>query len=154
MLIWVSYRIIYGLARIQNFRHAWDGSVTIFTSDDVMGDNHCCISSRVTKIVIFCLIRYFISGTLKNNQRSFISPGRQGPSFWLSIVTLPQLICGVTRTRRRFSHTRILARSWSSLVNNNCEYQFPATRYWRLNVQENSAIYWLWIALDNIQNSI
>ena len=99
----------------------------------------------VTNVLFYFL--YVIScpehiAPLKNNRRSFISPLSPRKPFCLSIVTSPQLICDVTRTRdtsivTSYSSIALARANWrSSLLNNSREYRFRTTQYSRLSVQE------------------
>ena len=46
---WKIYKIMYGLLGITIFCHEWGDSAMIFTNDEVVSENHCWITTRVTK---------------------------------------------------------------------------------------------------------
>ena len=115
---------------------------------------HWQIASRVTPKSLFTvtnILFYFLHAVLcprthtsakKTSSIAHFATVAKDGLFWLRIVTSPQLICDVTRTRilalwrhicRLFLHVQIGAKA-TSLVNNNREYRFLTTRYSRPSV--------------------
>ena len=96
-------RMIHELTWIAIFCHEWGDSAMIFTIDEVTSENHCRITSRVTKIIIQdeeCIIlfltRYIMPWTHispKLSSNAYFTIVAKGSLFWLSIVTSLQLIC-------------------------------------------------------------
>ena len=105
-----------------DFCHEWGDSAMIFTSDEVTSENHCRIASRVTEKSSFTVtnvVFYFShailchehTNPLKLSSNAHFAIVVKDGLFWLSIMTSPQLICDVTRTR----DTGIVT-SYSSIV--------------------------------------
>ena len=132
---------------------SWSDSAMIFTRDFVIRENHCWIASLVTKSlftvtnVLFYFLHVILCRERTYPQRTIIERSfaivAKGSLFWFSIVTSPQLICDVMRTRDTgivTSYSSIviaranLAQRRSSLVNNSREYQYLATHYAWLSV--------------------
>ena len=145
---------MHELPWITIFCHEWGDSAMIFTSDEVTSENHCRITSWVTKKIVIhgneCIIlfltRYFMSWThksAKNFHRALISPllPRAAFSDWAlwrhqnwSVTSCESEILVLWRHIWYCHCTRKLAQRRSSLVNNSREYRYLATRYSRLSV--------------------
>ena len=101
------------------FGHEWGDLLKIFTSDEVKSENRWQITSRVTTKSIFMatnVLFYFLRAILcpwtHNSAKNNHVIVAKECLFWLiSIVTSPQLICDVVRTRG----TSIVT-SYSSIV--------------------------------------
>ena len=133
------YRITYGFAWLTIFHEWWSHECKLFpyrlTSDKT-------IVIHANPYIILFLTRYFMSWTHNWAKTLIDRPfrhGRQGRSFLTEH-------CDVTTVDlyARYSHcdvklvdcscTRNLTQRRSSLMNNNREYRFPATRYSRLSM--------------------
>ena len=134
--------------------HEWGHLPINFMRDEVISENHWQIASQVIKKLLFTcnesiisfLTHYFMSQThnsSKNYYWSLISPlllrtilsdlalWRHGSRAVMSPEC--RVLALWHHISRLFLHAQIHAR-WSSLVNNNSEYQFLATWYSRLSV--------------------
>ena len=118
-------------------RHEWKSLANHITSDQTNR------YSRVTNVLF-----YFLHASLspeytillkQSSIAHFVFVAKEG-IFWLSIVTSSQWMCDVTRTRvtsivTSYSSIVLASANWPkgeySLVNNNREYRFLATRYSR-----------------------
>ena len=88
--------------------HEWGDLPLIFTSDEVMSENHWQIASRVTQKSLFTVTNelfYFLHAiwcpehTIPLKQLSIddFATVAKDSLFWISIVTSLQLICDVKR---------------------------------------------------------
>ena len=134
--------------------HEWGDSTMIYTSDEVTNENRCRIASRVTKKSLFTVTNvlfYFLHAILCHEhtnplktiiERSFrhCCQGWHFLTQHYDVITIDlwrhanarNWYCDVIFVDCHC--TRKLAQRRSSLVNNNREYRYPATRYSRLSV--------------------
>ena len=108
------------------FGDKWGDLPMIFTSDEVMSENHWQITSQVNKKSLFTVTNvsfYFLYAilcsehTISQKQLSiahFAIVDKDG-LFCISIVMSPHLICDITRTS--------IVTSYSSIVNTHADWR-------------------------------